>query len=129
MATKRPSLVKLSKLKEIIYREVIRVGSVSGVVSYNESYRGQDGSVTIDRNYNFLGLQAKTSNCTYDNKREVEAEALDDCIGDLKGRPADLETRVPGQPLWPHTIEASIRNSNSMNILVKKYVPGQIRQN
>jgi hypothetical protein len=120
--------VELSKLKHKIYLEAIRTGSVPGVVSYRvvDSGRGDDRFI-VDRVYEFLGLQSRTPDCNYGDRSTAESEALNHCVDDLKGRPANLETRDSGEPLWPHTIECGKRNRSSMEVIVKKYVLGQIK--
>jgi len=122
--------VELSKLKNRVFKETIGAESVPGVVSYQVVDPGRgDGRFVIDRVYEFLGLQARTPACNYDDRATAEKEALEDCVKDLKGRPGNLETKTPGEPLWPHTIECGRKNGNSMEVIVRKYVLGQIRQN
>jgi len=114
-----PTLVELSRLKNLIYNEVLRAGKVSGIVSW-EPIRtdSSDGTYVINRIYNFLDFKAITADCSYKNKSEAETEALDDCLADLRGR--------RGLPLWPNTLEPEEISSDrrSQKITVKKYVLG-----
>ena len=120
--------VELSKLKHRVFNEAIRAGQVPGMVSYQVVDPGRgDGRYVVDRIYEFLGLQARTLACNYGDRFTAEGEALSHCVDDLKGRPGNLETRTPGEPLWPHTIECGRKSRNSMEVIVKKYVLGQIK--
>ena len=120
--------VELSKLKHRVFNEALRAGSVPGVVSYQvvDSGRGDDRYV-VDRVYEFLGLQARTPACDYGDRATAEKEALDHCVGDLKGRPGNLETGIPGELLFPHTIECGRKNKNSMEVIVRRYVLGELQ--